>query len=209
MPTAGRAWKIAFGGALGVAVAALVILTFQNLQSGGDGTLITIAPLPTTQAQTVTVFVGGAVANPGVYTLPRGERVEGAIAAAGGFSPEADHDGVNRAKLLRDEENVVVPRRGEPTATPARAVTGSAAPSAAPRSPTASASAPAPGPIDVNAATAAELEQLPGVGAKIAQEIVTYREANGRFANAVDLAKVSGISERMVAEWGDKIIFGP
>ncbi|MFN8516075.1 MAG: ComEA family DNA-binding protein [Thermomicrobiales bacterium] len=173
-------------------------------------TLISIAPAATTQGQTVTVFVGGAVVRPGVYTLPRGERIEGAIAAAGGFAPEADQDGINRALLLRDEAQIVVPRKGEPTATALRPVAGvSAAPVATAARATARGSATPSGPINVNTASATELEQLPGVGAKIAQDIVAYRAANGPFANAADLAKVSGISDRMVAGWGELITFGP
>jgi competence protein ComEA len=192
-----------------VLAVAIVMLILFLLRLNADETLITIAPMPTTQAQTVTVFVGGAVVNPGVYTLPRGERIEGAIAAAGGFGPEANRDGINRAQLLRDEAQVVVPRLGEPTATPARPVAAAPAPVATPAGTAPRASAMANGPIDVNSAAAAELERLPGVGAKIAQEIVTYRETHGRFADAADLAKVSGISERMVAGWEGLIIFGP
>jgi competence protein ComEA len=202
----GRAWQIACGSILAVAAVVTVLLI---LRMGDDETLITIAPVPTTQARTVTVFVGGAVVNPGVYTLPHGERIEGAIAAAGGFSPEANQDGINRAQLLRDEAQVVVPRTGEPTATPARSVAAAPTAVATPGSTAPRASAATSGPIDVNSAAAAELERLPGVGVKIAQEIVTYRDAHGRFASAADLAKVSGISERMVAGWEGLITFGP
>lgn len=205
---AGRnVWRAMGGGiaALAILAAILTILRMNNHE-----TLISIAPAATTQGQTVTVFVGGAVVRPGVYTLPRGERIEGAIAAAGGFAPEADQDGINRALLLRDEAQIVVPRKGEPTATALRPVAGvSAAPVATAARATARGSATPSGPINVNTASATELEQLPGVGAKIAQDIVAYRAANGPFANAADLAKVSGISDRMVAGWGELITFGP
>ena len=206
MPTLGRAWQFACGGILSVAA---IVLGFLVLQMSEDETLITISPAPTTQAQTVTVFVGGAVVRPGVYTLPRGERIEGAIAAAGGFSPDANQDGINRAQLLRDEAQVVVPRTGEPTVAPSRSVAAAPNSVATPGSTAPRASAATSGPIDVNTAAAAELERLPGVGVKIAQEIVTYRDAHGPFGSAADLAKVSGISERMVAEWGNLITFGP
>jgi competence protein ComEA len=206
MPATRTFWMAVSGIVLAMAI---VMLVLTLLRLNDDETLITIAPLPTAQAQTVTVFVGGAVVNPGVYTLPRGERIEGAIAAAGGFSPDANHDGINRAQLLRDEAQVVVPRTGEPTATPARSVTAAPTLVATPGSAAPRASAARSGPIDVNTATAAELERLPGVGTKIAQEIVTYRDAHGPFAGAADLAEVSGISERMVAEWEGLITFGP
>jgi competence protein ComEA len=207
MPAGHRVRNIVFGALLGLALILFVgKLYFMN---NANETLITIAPVATTQGQMVTVFVGGAVANPGVYSLPKGERIEGAIAAAGGFAPEADQDGINRALLLHDEEQVVVPRKGEPTATPARPVAGASAVVTMPAKVTAASSAPPSGPINVNTAGAAELEKLPGVGPKIAQDIVAYRTANGPFANAADLAKVSGISERMVAGWEGLITYGP
>jgi competence protein ComEA len=203
------------GFTLGRAISALVLaiaialFIFSLLRkNNGNETLITIAPVAT-QGQTVTVFVGGAVVRPGIYTLPRGERIEGAIAAAGGFAPDANQDGINRALLLRDETQVVVPRKGEPTATAGRPVAGGSAPAAVTARATAGGSVSAAGPINVNTASATELEALPGVGAKIAQDIVAYRTANGPFANAADLAKVSGISDRMVAGWAEMITYGP
>ena len=207
MPTIGRVRQIAGAVVLAVAIAMLIV----SLARRGTGeTLVTIAPAPSAQGPTVTVFVGGAVARPGVYTLARGERVEGAIAAAGGFSPDADQDGINRALLLRDEAQIVVPRKGEPTATPASPAAGATAPVAALASdPPGGGGTPAGGRINVNTADAAELERLPGVGAAIAEAIVAYRDANGPFATAADLAAVRGISARMVADWGDLITFGP
>jgi competence protein ComEA len=202
--TPGRAiWALL----LTVAVAATVLFIYRLNNTGG--TLITIAPVATQPGQTVTVFVGGAVVNPGVYTLPRGERIEAAITAAGGFAPEADRDGINRALLLHDEDKLIVPRKGEPTATVVRPVAGASAPASATARATAGGSTAPSGPINVNTASATELEQLPGVGPKIAQDIVDYRAAHGPFAKAADLAKVSGISDRMVAGWEGLITFGP
>lgn len=170
-------------------------------------TLITIAPLPT-EAGSVTVYVGGAVARPGLYTLPSGERIEAAIIAAGGLAAEADPDGLNRALRLRDEAQIVVPRKGEPTATPARAAP------AAPQSTVGTAGRATPataisGPINVNTAGVAELAQLPGVGPKLAQAIIDYRAEHGPFAGPDDLARVQGISERMVISWAAVLTFAP
>lgn len=177
-------------------------------------TWVTIEPLP--DDREVTVFVGGAVARPGVYTLKPGDRVEAALAAAGGLSEEADPDGLNRALRLRDEAQVIVPRRGEPRPTTAavgetrpastatRATTGtvSAGSAAASRAPTAPA-----GRINVNTAPAGDLERLPGVGPFLAQQIVAYRTANGPFVTPADLAKVKGISDTMVSSWTDLITY--
>lgn len=208
MPRAITAWQLFCGSLTALAILALAFTLFRR---GTPETLITIAPVATpAQAggQTVTVFVGGAVQRPGVYTLPRGERIEAAIAAAGGLAPDADGDGINRALLLRDEGQVVVPRRGEPTATPALTAAGAPATLGGP-TPPAKGATPPPDKININTADAATLARLPGVGPKIAQEIVDYRAANGPFTGAAQLAGVRGISERMVADWADLITFGP
>ncbi len=206
----GGAVRLAAGGALlGVAIVAIIAILGRRAM---PETVITISALPPQQERAVTVYVGGAVARPGLYTLPSGERIEGAIAAAGGLTAEADPDGLNRALRLQDEAQIVVPRRGEPTAT-----------TTAPRSGMGALASPGPtvgtgtrgtplamptGPINVNTATATELARLPGVGPKLAQEIIDYRTAYGPFAAAADLASVKGISERMVGEWKDLITIG-
>jgi len=65
------------------------------------------------------------------------------------------------------------------------------------------------GPLDINNASAAELERLPGVGPKLAQAIVEHRAAHGPFAGPAQLAEVKGISERLIATWGEAIVYGP
>ena len=120
--------------------------------------------------------------------------------------------------MSRDDCQVIVPRKGEARPTAAARPGGTevptgaaiAAPATAP-APAGGGSAPPPSPtrINVNTAPAAELEKLPGVGPRLAQEIVDYRAANGPFAGPADLAKVRGISERMVASWEALITFEP
>lgn len=200
--------RIPLGGALLGAALVLLIATVRVRLT--DETLIAVAPLASPTAGNVTVFVGGAVRQPGLYTLPQGERIEAALAAAGGLADDADPAGLNRALRLRDEAQIVVPRRGEPTATPPRAsaAPGGAAPMtlASPRP----VGTPAPaGPLDVNRASAAELERLPGVGPKLAQAVVDYRAEHGPFAGPAQLAEVKGISERLIATWGEGIVYGP
>lgn len=204
MPMQGRWWQIPALLALAVAIVGLGTTLYRWRT---PETVITIAPLPTESAS-VTVYVGGAVARPGLYTLPSGERIEAAIVAAGGLTAEADPDGLNRATRLRDEAQIVVPKRGQPTATPARSLTPTPPTAVGPTRGATPATA-AVGPINVNNAGVDELAKLPGVGPKLAQAIVEYRAEHGPFTRALDLAAVQGISERMAISWEALITFGP
>nr|WP_172405957.1 ComEA family DNA-binding protein [Clavibacter michiganensis] len=136
------------------------------------------------------VHVVGAVVSPGLFPLAPGSRVVDALAAAHGFADGADTAGVNLARVLSDGEQLVVPRQGEtPTATGAPAgaaggVAGSASPSA---------------PVDLNTATAEQLETLPRVGPSLAARIIAWRSAHGRFARVADLGRVPGIGDRTLA----------
>ncbi|MGY5764673.1 helix-hairpin-helix domain-containing protein [Brachybacterium sp. DNPG3] len=141
----------------------------------------------------IVVHVSGQVTAPGVVRLPAGSRVDDAVRAAGGATDEADLGALNLARILEDGEQVRVPAPGEelpaPTATPSS--TGAGGTSSA-----AGEGAAADGTgalIDLNTASAAQLEGLPGVGPAIAQRIVDHREANGPFASVDDLLEVSGI----------------
>ncbi len=130
---------------------------------------------------TVTVDVSGAVATPSVVTLAEGSRVADAIDAAGGALPEADLAQLNRAARLTDGEKVHVPITGEQAA-------GAAAPS--------DTSAASQQLVNINTATEAELDVLPGVGPSTAEAIVADREENGLFSTIEDLMRVSGIGEK-------------
>ena len=135
--------------------------------------------VPTTPG-VVVVHVAGAVVSPGVYELPAGSRVEGAVTAAGGARPDAVSSALNLAAPLTDGTRIYVPMVGEEVPpTPAVAV------APGPTTP--------PGPIDLNRATAAELDDLPGIGPSTAQAIVEHRTANGPFAAVDDLEAVRGI----------------
>lgn len=130
------------------------------------------------------VHVAGAVARPGVYELPPGARVIDGIDAAGGARPDADLTAINLARPLTDGERVYIPRRGE---VPAQAATGPDPGGGA---------APADGKVNINTATAAQLEELPGIGEVIAQRIVDYRTQHGPFKTVRDLLKVEGIGQK-------------
>jgi competence protein ComEA len=137
--------------------------------------LIRAAAKPAAESKRMLVVdVAGAVRHGGLYSLPQGSRIADAVARAGGATPRADLDLVNLAAPLADGEQIVVPRRG--TAAP----TGS--------------SGPSPGaPIDLNSATAEQLDVLPGIGPVTAQKIVDYRQEHGPFTSVEDLDAIPGI----------------
>jgi competence protein ComEA len=139
---------------------------------------------PTTS--TVVVHVAGAVVRSGVLHLPAGSRVVDAIAAAGGATIDADVDRVNLAAPLADGGWIHVPRVGEPASAPPGGGAG-ATPATA-------------GPLDLNQATAAELEALPGIGPATAAAILAYREEHGPFASVDALGEVSGIGDAKLAQ---------
>lgn len=136
----------------------------------------------------IVVHVSGWVAVPGLVEIPEGGRVADAVAAAGGARPGAALDGMNLAAPVHDGEQVVVPG-------PADAATATTASGTAPD-----------GRIRVNSATAAELDELPGVGPVLAERIVEHRDRNGPFATVEDLLDVPGIGERKLASLRDLVV---
>lgn len=144
-------------------------------------------------ATQVVIHVTGAVTTPGVVTLPAGSRVSDAVRAAGGARPDADLAAVNLARVLADGEQIHVPVPGEEP--PAVAAASAPAAAATPGAREAGAAAPAGGTgvVDLNTATAEQLDALPGVGPAIARRIVEHRDANGPFRSVDDLEQVAGI----------------
>lgn len=124
------------------------------------------------------VYVTGAVAHPGVYPFRDGERVEDALKAAGGTLADADLSRLNLAQRLRDEGYIVVPRQGETPVPGASGVSPSGGASSSSQS----------GKLNINTATLAQLDALPGIGATYAQRILDYRAQNGPFQTVSDLA---------------------
>jgi competence protein ComEA len=139
---------------------------------------------PTTAAGPLVVHVAGAVVAPGLYELRASARTADALAAAGGAAPDADVDALNLAAPVRDGERVYVPVVGEDVPPPAAVPPGSA---------------PAAGPVDLNRATVAELDALPGIGPATAAAIVAHREVSGPFASVEDLEQVRGIGPAKLA----------
>lgn len=169
---------------------------------------------------TVRVHVAGAVNNPGVYTLPAQGRAVDAIAAASGAAADADLDRVNLAGTLSDGVQIYVPHRGE-TAAPAQiqpnggtanAGQGNAANGAAQNGASQGGAQPQPArtltasgsaqkgstPVNINTATAEELQSLPRIGPAMAQRIIAWREAHGGFRSVDELDAVPGIGPSML-----------
>ena len=141
-----------------------------------------------------TVQVVGAVRRPGVYHLRADMRVDDAVRRAGGATARADLAGVNLAAKVNDGQQVIVPVRG---------AAATAAPGAAAGGPGAAA-APAQ-PLNLNTATAEQLDQLDGVGPATAQKILAYRQQHGGFRSVAELGQVPGIGDKKLAALRDKV----
>ncbi|HEX7351951.1 helix-hairpin-helix domain-containing protein [Brachybacterium sp.] len=155
------------------------------------------------ESRELIVHVSGAVTAPGVVRLPGGARVDDALSAAGGPTAEADLTAVNLARPLVDGEQVHVPVPGEdPRPQPGDAPgSGDGHADGADAGADGAASGPdAAGAIDLNTASLAELEELPGVGPAIAQRILEHREKNGPFESVDGLLEVSGIGPATLEE---------
>lgn len=134
-------------------------------------------------ATEIIVQVDGAVMRPGLYRLPVGSRVADALRSAGGASPAADLDAVNAARPLHDGERVQIPARGQ-------AQTGQTSRT-----------------VNVNVATAAELEALPRIGPVLARRIVEYRARHGPFRRLEDLLQVQGIGPGLLRQLREAVRF--
>jgi competence protein ComEA len=170
------------------------LLPYAGAAPAGTGPVDpAVAPTSAAPPSELVVHAAGAVAGPGVHHLPAGSRVADLLAAAGGATPDADLDRVNLAAPLVDGGQVWFPRVGEPS--PAAPAGG-----ALPATPSAEA-----GPVDLNTASADELDTLPGVGPATAAAIIEHREGHGPFRSVEELLEVPGIGEAKLAQLRDLV----
>lgn len=190
-PGAPRAWVV-LGGL--VCVVALLVAGGVTLRgwprpqpqvqpSGAPAADVALRPLEgPSPAPSVMVHVAGEVRDPGVVTLPAGARVADAVRAAGGLRKGGRLGPTNLARVLSDGERIEI------GGVPADSTSG---PSGA---------GPGGGPIDLNTATAAQLDELPGIGPVTAAKILAWRADNGRFSVVDELAEVPGIGPKTLEE---------
>ena len=154
--------NITYGVLIGLLAAGIIWST--TTRPRGENVIL----LPTITPGMLTVYITGAVATPGVYTLPEGSRIDVAVQAAGGFLPGAEQSSINLAKALVDGQQIDVPGIVDTSHVNT-------------------------GRVNINTATVTELETLPGIGPTAAQSIVDYRLENGPFQAVEDIQNVPGI----------------
>lgn len=181
----GAVWAISQARTVPVAVAAPTPV-------GASATAVP-SPVPSPTPEPLRVHVLGAVASPGVVLLPPGARVEDAIRAAGGLTADALPGELNLAAPVADGAQVLIGDRKRPTSEVRGGPDGGGAAAAG------GAAGAAGERLDLNAATPAQLDALPGVGPVTAQAIVAWREQNDRFNRVEELLEIDGIGPKTFA----------
>ncbi|WP_297581039.1 helix-hairpin-helix domain-containing protein [uncultured Lactobacillus sp.] len=149
---------------------------------------------------TVTVDIAGAVKHSGVYTLKNGARLNDLLKVCGGLTDKAETRAINRAALLKDQDQIYVPNIGEKIENIPAA--GNTTPTNSSASDSASSNSEQ---VHLNSATVEDLQKLNGVGQKKAEQIIAYRDQNGGFKQIEDLTKVTGIGEKTFEKLKDQL----
>lgn len=173
----------------GLLIGLMAFALLELVRAKPRGSPIELLPLPT-QAP-LRVHVSGAVVQPGLYLLRPGSIVQEALERAGGAQPDAQLEALNLAAPLHDGQQIYIPMIDENPPTPVLF-----------QSPEQTATQK----INVNTASALELEDLPGIGPSLAAKIIAYRQEHGPFVTVDDLLHVSGIGPVKLAQIKDLII---
>lgn len=153
--------------------------------------------LPTNTPSPAIIYITGEVRKPGIYAVPEGSRLIDVIRAAGGFRDTADPKAMDLAKVVKDGDKITVPTsEGGLTASdfPDLIITDDGLAN------TSENTNPDSDVLDLNLATKAELESLPGIGPTLAQRILDYRDEYGDFYAVEEIAEVPGISKALMYE---------
>jgi competence protein ComEA len=192
------AFVMAFGSGSGGTVAVEGGIPLDGGESGVSANAD--SPAASGDGRIVVVEIVGAIERPGVFRLPADSRVGDLVAAAGGYGPRVDADRAGRelnlAAALKDGDQIRVPSRDDPAAPSGRPITGGGGQGAA--------GAPGSGPIDLNRATEAELDTLPGIGPVTAAKIVASRDEQP-FAAVEDLRTRKLVGEKTFASLKDLV----
>ncbi len=193
-----RVLQAVFLSIIGIIAFVVIYVILKRPEPTSPPLVITLQPRPTGEPATPTpatidVYVSGAVNKPDVYTLPLDAIVKDAIVAASGATAEADLDRINLAMHLADQMQIYVPHKGE-TAPPPNG-------NSVPGTPT--------DKINLNTASAEELDKLPGIGPSIAKAIIDYRAQHGPFKTIEEVNDVKGIGDALFAKIKDLITVGP
>lgn len=210
-----------------VAIVGTVVLNYTQGHRGGEssgrGAVEIVSPTPSaapsaeptpTQVPKIVVHIKGEVVNPGLYEFEEGARLNDAVLAAGGMTENAGKDAINLALRLYDEDEIHIPSQSEVPKTSTSVVENPSV-SRSPKSSGSSASASAKSSgktapsatnkLNINTASADELDMLPGIGPTYAQAIIEYRNTNGPFGTIEEIMKVSGIGQKRFADIKDMI----
>jgi competence protein ComEA len=165
---------------------------FSSAASAGSGGSVGTGGSGSTESgppkleQTLLIHIVGEVVTPGVYQLTSGARVLDAVAAAGGFTKKADQTSINLVRPISDGEQIIVTSIGSDGSGYSQTGVGGAASGLT--------------KININRATAQQLDALPGIGPTLAARIVDFRNANGGFDTVTDLGQVAGIGVKLLAQ---------
>ncbi len=189
-----KPWQLLLTGTLiGLFAAGLVLLISSPIQghpialSPPPSPIATATPKPTASPTPIQVQIGGEVTHPGIYALEKDARLDDLIEAAGGFKESADILRINFAATCRDGDYFYIPAVNEIIPETARN---------APQNINLLTTPEFNYPLDLNLATQEELESLPGIGPRKAEDIIAYRVANGPFVLVDDLIEVEGIGTK-------------
>ena len=178
-------------------------MSSNNNSAANASSVSNASNVASSESKTVTCDISGAVKHQGVYTLKNGARLQELIEAAGGTTDKAQLKTINRAILLKDQDKIHIPYKGEKVDSALTAGTGNNSASAAANS--SSENQGSGEKVNLNTADVAGLQKLTGIGEKKAEQIIAYREQNGSFKKVEDLMQVSGIGEKTFASLKDQL----